>query len=196
MSAPDCTLCELPTDGVDVTDDAGNEFCCSGCRDVYAALGDADVDADAVRERRQASEAGEKANATGDGPGDGEGVPADHEATFLEVDGMHCATCEAFIETVATRTEGVSAASASYVTDTVRIDHDPESVSTDDLAEAVSGLGYSAYDREDAFSRRQADNMATARLAVGVLVGMAVMLQYIVIIYPTYFAFPFYNERT
>lgn len=38
--------------------------------------------------------------------------------------------------------------------------------------------------------------MATARLAVGVLVGMAVMLQYIVIIYPTYFAFPFYNERT
>ncbi|EMA60845.1 heavy metal translocating P-type ATPase, partial [Halorubrum kocurii] len=33
-------------------------------------------------------------------------------------------------------------------------------------------------------------------LAVGVLVGMAVMLQYIVIIYPTYFAFPFYNERT
>jgi Cu2+-exporting ATPase len=196
MSAPDCTLCELPTDGVDVTGDAGNEFCCSGCRDVYAALGDADVDADAVRERRQASEAGEKADATGDGPGDGEGVPADHEATFLEVDGMHCATCEAFIETVATRTEGVSAASASYVTDTVRIDHDPESVSTDDLAEAVSGLGYSAYDREDAFSRRQADNMATARLAVGVLVGMAVMLQYIVIIYPTYFAFPFYNERT
>jgi len=38
--------------------------------------------------------------------------------------------------------------------------------------------------------------MTDARLAVGVLVGMAVMLQYIVIIYPTYFAFPFYNERT
>jgi len=38
--------------------------------------------------------------------------------------------------------------------------------------------------------------MATARLAAGVMVGMAVMLQYIVIIYPTYFAFPFYNERT
>jgi len=109
---------------------------------------------------------------------------------------MHCATCEAFIETVATQTEGVSAASASYVTDTVRIDHDPDAVSTDDLSEAVSGLGYSAYDRDDAFSRRQADNMATARLAIGVLVGMAVMLQYIVIIYPTYFAFPFYNERT
>ncbi|WP_435094351.1 heavy metal translocating P-type ATPase [Halorubrum sp. N11] len=190
MSASDCTLCELPTAGVDVVDDEGNEFCCTGCRDVYETLGDVDVDAEAVRERRRGSEEDEDAE---DAASE---VPADHEATFLEVDGMHCATCEAFIETVATRTEGVSAASASYVTDTVRIDHDPDAVSTDDLSEAVSGLGYSAYDREDAFSRRQADNMATARLAVGVLVGMAIMLQYIVIIYPTYFAFPFYNERT
>ncbi|MGQ3328966.1 heavy metal translocating P-type ATPase [Halorubrum sp. FL23] len=190
MSAPDCTLCELPTDGVDVVDDDGNEFCCTGCRDVYETLGDADVDAETVRERRRSSEAGDA------GDGADAAVPDDHEATFLEVDGMHCATCEAFIETVATDTEGVSAASASYVTDTVRIDHDPGAVSTDDLSAAVSGLGYSAYDRDDAFSRRQADNMATARLAAGVLVGMAVMLQYIVIIYPTYFAFPFYNERT
>ncbi|WP_050031892.1 heavy metal translocating P-type ATPase [Halorubrum halophilum] len=188
--APGCTLCELPTDGVDVVDDEGNRFCCTGCRDVYETLGDVDVDAEAVRERRQGND-----DETGGGAG-GDAVPADHEATFLEVDGMHCATCEAFIETVATETEGVSAASASYVTDTVRIDHDPDAVTTDDLSEAVSGLGYSAYDRDDAFSRRQADNMATARLAAGVLVGMAVMLQYIVIIYPTYFAFPFYNERT
>ncbi|MFC6771157.1 cation-transporting P-type ATPase, partial [Halorubrum pallidum] len=52
------------------------------------------------------------------------------------------------------------------------------------------------YPRDDAFERRRADNMATARLAVGVLVGMAIMLQYVVIIYPTYFAFPFYDERT
>ncbi len=189
---PDCTLCDLPTEGVEVVDDAGNRFCCAGCRGVYDALGDVDVDAETVAERRD-DPAGETDAADVD---DASEVPADHEATFLEVDGMHCATCEAFIETVATRTDGVSAASASYVTDTVRIDHDPDSVSTDDLAEAVSGLGYSAYSRDDAFSRRQADNMATARLAVGVLVGMAVMLQYIVLIYPTYFAFPFYDERT
>ncbi len=187
---PDCTLCELPTEGVDVVDNEGNEFCCTGCRGVYDALGDVDVDAETVAERRD--ETSDEGNDADDSPE----VPGDHEATFLEVDGMHCATCEAFIETVATRTEGVSAASASYVTDTVRIDHDPGAVSTDDLATAVSGLGYSAYSRDDAFSRRQADNMATARLAVGVLVGMAVMLQYIVLIYPTYFAFPFYDERT
>jgi len=183
-----CTLCELPTKGVDVTDDAGNRFCCAGCRDVYAALGDADVDADAVRERRRT-----RGNDEGDADRD---APDGHESTFLEVDGMHCATCEAFIETVATDADGVSAASASYVTDTVRIDHDPDAVAVDDLTETVSGLGYSAYARDDAFSRRQASNMATARLAAGVIVGMAVMLQYIVLIYPTYFAFPFYDQRT
>ncbi|ELZ44452.1 ATPase P [Halorubrum coriense DSM 10284] len=189
-----CTLCELPTEGVDVTDGDGNRFCCTGCRDVYGALGDVDVDADAVRERRQARDGA--ADDGADAPDGDRDVPDGHEATFLEVDGMHCATCEAFIETVATDADGVSAASASYVTDTVRIDHDPDSVTIDDLTETVSGLGYSAYDREDAFSRRQANNMATARLAAGVLVGMAVMLQYIVLIYPTYFAFPFYDERT
>ncbi|WP_096393696.1 cation-translocating P-type ATPase [Halorubrum trapanicum] len=192
-----CTLCELPTEGVDVTDEEGNRFCCTGCRDVYGALGDVDVDADAVRERRRdrggAAEDDGGAGADADGDRD---VPDGHEATYLEVDGMHCATCEAFIETVATDADGVSGASASYVTDTVRIDRDPDAVTVDDLTETVSGLGYSAYARDDAFSRRQADNMATARLAAGVLVGMAVMLQYIVLIYPTYFAFPFYNQRT
>ena len=38
--------------------------------------------------------------------------------------------------------------------------------------------------------------METVRVAVGVLVGMAVMLQYITIIYPTYFDGLFYDERT
>ena len=205
--ADGCTLCELPTEGVDVADTEGNRFCCVGCRDVYDALGDVDVDAADVRaasRSKNGTEAGSGGTEAGSGgtadetpdTHDSADVPSDHEATFLEVDGMYCATCEAFIETVATRTDGVSAASASYVTDTVRIDHDPETVSSDDVAEAVSGLGYTAYARDDAFSRRQADNMATARLAAGVLVGMAVMLQYIVIIYPTYFAFPFYDERT
>ena len=191
-----CTLCELPTEGVDVTDDDGHRFCCTGCRDVYGALGDVDVDADAVRERRRAGDGDADGGEGGDAADGDRDLPDGHEPTYLEVDGMHCATCEAFIETVATDADGVSGASASYVTDTVRIDRDPDAVSVDDLTETVSGLGYSAYARDDAFARRQAHNLATARLAAGVLVGMAVMLQYIVLIYPTYFAFPFYNQRT
>lgn len=179
-----CTLCALPVDGSDVTAD-GNRFCCVGCRDVYDVLGDieADVDVDDVRRARENDV-------------DDSNIPSDHETTYLEVDGMYCASCEAFIESVATETDGVSAASASYVTETARIDHDPDAVSQADLEETISQLGYSAYDRDDAFSRRQADNWEMARIAVGVLMGMMVMLQYVVIIYPTYFGAWFYDERT
>ncbi|MFC6614584.1 heavy metal translocating P-type ATPase [Halopenitus salinus] len=188
--SPTCTLCDLPAR--DVTDGAGNHFCCPGCRDVHEALDSVDdVDAADVRERAASTEG------AGTGAGnDPDPVPEDHESTFLEVEGMHCATCEAFIESAAEAESGVSAASASYVTETVRIDHDPEAVSERDLREAVSGLGYDAYARDDAFRRRRADALATVRLAVGVLVGMMVMLQYVVIIYPTYFGGLFYGERT
>ncbi|OIB59263.1 heavy metal translocating P-type ATPase [Natrialba sp. SSL1] len=184
-----CTLCELPVEGSGVVDD-GNAFCCVGCRDVYDALGDVeDVDAADVRDARTASDATQPSEDTRE-------VPSGHETTFLEVDGMYCATCEAFIESVASNTEGVSHASSSYVTDTARIDHDPETVSVETLKEEISKLGYSAYDREDAISRRRADNWEMGRVAVGVMMGMMVMLQYIVIIYPTYFGGLFYDERT
>ncbi|MFU8866487.1 heavy metal translocating P-type ATPase [Natronococcus sp.] len=178
-----CTLCELPVEGSDVSDAEGNRFCCVGCRDVYDALGDVeDVAPEDVRRQR-----------ADDGVRE---VPDDHESTYLEVDGMHCATCEAFIESAALRTEGVSNADSSYVTDTVRIDHDPDAVSQAELQEAISGLGYSAYDREDAFMRRKADNWMMGRIIVGVLMGMMVMLQYLLIIYPTYFGGLFYDQRT
>ncbi|AHF99664.1 heavy-metal transporting CPx-type ATPase [Halostagnicola larsenii XH-48] len=189
-TADGCTLCELPTEGVDVSDGDGNEFCCVGCRDVYEALGDVeDIEAEDVRERRAESDGDDALEA-------GRDVPDDHEATYLEVDGMHCATCEAFIESAAERTDGVSNASSSYVTDTVRIDHDPETVSEAELRDSISGLGYSAYSRDDAFSRRQADNWAIGRVIVGVLMGMMVMLQYVVLIYPVYFGGLFYDEGT
>ncbi|WP_306059385.1 heavy metal translocating P-type ATPase [Natronococcus wangiae] len=178
-----CTLCELPVAGSDVTDGDGNRFCCVGCRDVHDALGDVD-DLEPADVRRERTEDAERE------------VPDHHEATYLEVDGMHCATCEAFIESAAIRTEGVSDASSSYVTDTVRIDHDPDVVSQADLQEAISGLGYSAYDRDDAFMRRKADNWMMGRVIVGVLMGMMVMMQYLLIIYPTYFGGLFYDERT
>ncbi len=180
-----CTLCELPVEGVDIADDEGNEFCCVGCRDVYAALGD--IEAVELTDVRRARET--------DGT-EPEDPPPEHEATFLEVEGMHCVTCESFIEAAATTTGGVSGAAASYVTDTVRIDHDPDEVSRRQLQDAISGLGYSAYPRDDLFASRQADHWATARLVAGIVVGMMVMMQYIVLIYPTYFEGLFYDDRT
>jgi len=63
---------------------------------------------------------------------------------FLQVDGMHCATCEGFLESVAKDCEGVVDAAASYVTETVRITYDPDCVSKETLCVTLSTLGYSA----------------------------------------------------
>ncbi|WP_440764564.1 heavy metal translocating P-type ATPase [Natronorubrum sp. DTA7] len=184
---PACTLCELPVEESGVTAD-GEAFCCAGCREVYDALGDIEsVEADDVRDARADSSEDDSEERV---------VPDGCETTFLEVDGMYCATCEAFIESVAGEADGVSSVSSSYVTDTVRIDHDPAVASVEELKTEISQLGYSAYDREDSISRRRADNWATGRIAVGVLMGMTVMLQYLLIIYPTYFGGLFYDERT
>ncbi|GAB7119728.1 heavy metal translocating P-type ATPase [Natrinema pallidum] len=181
-SEPGCTLCDLPVSGSTIVEN-GNQFCCPGCRDVYNSLGDIDdIDTEDVRRAQDKSRTDQA-------------VPQEHETTFLEVDGMHCATCEAFIESAATAINGVSAANSSYVTDTVRIDHDPDRVSTATLQDEISRLGYSAYSRDDTFSRRRANNWEMGRVAVGVLMGMSVMLQYLVIIYPTYFGGLFYGER-
>ncbi|MGM0605024.1 MAG: heavy metal translocating P-type ATPase [Halobacteriota archaeon] len=208
-----CTLCDLPAVRGDVVDTEGNRFCCRGCRQVYDALPALnDVDRADVRERvGRVSTAGDSKSTAGDrqaesrpresigdpeAAGDGSTPPDAHDRTFLQVRGMHCITCELFVESVAAGIDGVTDARASYVTETARIEYDPDETSPTELCDAVSGFGYDAFHREDAFESRQADHMATIRVAVGVLLGMAVMLQYVTIIYPTYFGGLVYDDRT
>lgn len=184
MTTTPCTLCELPVAGTEVADGAGNRFCCEGCRHVHAVLGDLDdVGADDVRERVR-----ERPPARP--------IPSSHVTTYLAIDGMYCSTCEAFIESVGANIEGVSDVETSYITETARVTHDPEVAPTEALEAAISRLGYSAYPRDDDRRRREAADWAFGRLAAGVLIGMAVMLQYVVIIYPTYFDGLWYDERT
>lgn len=183
MTTQPCTLCELPTDGVDVTDAEGNRYCCAGCRHVYDVLGGLeDITESEVRERLEADET--------------PAVPEGHTTTYLAVDGMYCATCEAFIETIGSRLDGVSDIEASFITETVRVTHDPERATNDDIEAQLSQLGYEAYPRDDPLRQRDAADWAFGRLAAGVLVGMVIMLQYTVIIYPTYFDGLWYDEQT
>jgi len=65
---------------------------------------------------------------------------------------MYSATCEAYLESLAEDREGVLDAEASYVTETIRVEHDPDTVSKESLRDVLSTLGYTAYLREDASS--------------------------------------------
>ncbi|MFP4174268.1 MAG: heavy metal translocating P-type ATPase [Halobacteriales archaeon] len=163
-----CELCDLPVRDTRVEED-GRAFCCRGCKEVYATLGDVDVEE--VREDED------------------DGRPEDCETAFLHVGGMHCTACEVFVEDRATRHDGVEAASASYATETVRVDYDDDEVSEDELPGAVTGAGYEASHRYDEDARRKKRNEKVGRLVVGGFFGMMVMVWYVFFLYPTYFGY-------
>jgi Cu2+-exporting ATPase len=168
-----CTLCDLPTPDPPVTE-AGVEgtFCCRGCLEVAKTLDDpAETDATAARERLADDEP-----AADD---------ADGDTAFLAVDGMHCATCEAFVEARATDHEGVVAAEASYPSGMAKLVYDPDEVDADTLPGVLSGLGYDASELDRGADRD--DRELTGRLLVGGFFGMMVMLWYVLFLYPTYF---------
>jgi Cu2+-exporting ATPase len=173
-----CTLCDLPTPDPPVTgDDVAGRFCCQGCLVVArtlddAAAADVDVDQAAVRETL----------ADGTDHGD-DAVPADAAESYLAVDGMHCTTCEAFVESRLAADDRVHAAEASYASGLLKLSHD-HAVDASDLAGRVDGLGYHARAVGDEAASDAADQVG--RLLVGGFFGMMTMLWYVLFLYPTY----------
>ncbi|AUG47542.1 copper-translocating P-type ATPase [Haloarcula taiwanensis] len=160
-----CTLCDLPVDAP-VTDDAvEGTFCCRGCLEVARTLDDP------ATETRDAAD-------TGPDPDD-----ADGETAFLSVDGMHCATCETFLEARATDHDGIVAAAASYPTGTMKLTYDADALTESDLTDAVAGTGYGA-----SLQATETDDEyeLEGRLIVGGFFGMMTMLWYILFLYPAY----------
>jgi Cu2+-exporting ATPase len=168
-----CTLCDLDVPAEPVTDpDVPGEFCCRGCLEVARTLDDveeADVDPESVLDA-------------------GDAEDADGDVAYLSVDGMHCSTCELFLETTVTDEAGVRGADASYATDTMRVVYDPEAVTADDIPDLVSGVGYRARPRDA--DREDGDGSETVKFLVGGgFFGMMTMLFYVLFIYPQHFGF-------
>ncbi|MFB6122139.1 MAG: heavy metal translocating P-type ATPase [Haloferacaceae archaeon] len=168
-----CTLCDLPTPDPPFTDDdVDGTYCCRGCLEVAKRLDDvASADATDVRE---ALDGGDDASS------------AEGESTFLAVDGMHCATCEAFLESRATAHEGVHAAEASYPSNLLKLTYDADAVDEVDLRRLVDGAGYRARDLDED-PDEDAETNAVGRLVVGGFFGMMTMLWYVLFLYPVYF---------
>ena len=171
-----CTLCDLPTPEPPVTaPDADGAFCCRGCLEVYRAVGEAN------------GESPEELLATedaADAP-----VPADAATIHLAVTGMHCTTCEAFLEKTAGDHDAVYAADASYTTDVLELQYDDEAATVDELASAVSGLGYRASPVGEDETRARADDareFARMRVFLAAFLGMITMGLYAVFLYPAY----------
>ena len=178
-SPDECTLCGLPVGDDPVTGDGGSAFCCRGCLEIDRTLGEVDeLDAAAVRDRRAGGT--EPASSLDDLDGDD---------AYFAVEGMHCATCEAFLETRAEAIEGVRGANASYASDAMRVVYDPETADEEGVRASISGYGYDARSREDANRDEPRDAALVKFLLGGGLFGMMVMMWYALFLYPTYFGY-------
>ncbi|MWV41582.1 cation-translocating P-type ATPase [Natrialba sp. INN-245] len=179
----ECTLCSLPTPSTPITEpDVSGTFCCRGCLEVHRTL-DGVGDDGVERKVRQRLEGASDPDAESDPE------QFDGEEAFLAVEGMHCSTCEAFLEATASSTAGVQAVEASYATETVRVAYDPDRLEAEDLPEIVSGYGYTARERGTEADDSSRDQALVKFLIGGGLFGMMVMVWYAVFLYPTYFGY-------
>lgn len=177
MSNDTCTLCDLPISGAPVTDpDIDGTFCCAGCLQVYDLLQDLDPEQaeqlrrETIRRKRREREA--------------EAPPESAAEAFLNVDGMHCTTCESFIETMAEREEGIYKIEASYASELVKVYYNAELLSEAELPEIISKMGYRAYPTGSYLGEDQFTQML--RLLIGGFCTIMGLIVYGLILYPLY----------
>ncbi|RJT02999.1 cation-translocating P-type ATPase [Halococcus sp. IIIV-5B] len=181
----ECTLCGSPVgDDPATAADVDGVFCCEGCLATFQRLDETeDVSAEDLHEH------GHDHHAHHEHGSDHEHSEGS-ETAFLSVDGMHCSTCESFIETSATETDGINDAQASYATDMVRLDYDPSTIDRGGLIDAVSKLGYHASDPdEEDEGAEERFEFGRLRLVFGGLAAMAVMMFYAAFLYPVYLGY-------
>jgi len=158
-----CTLCGLPLPKPPVSD-AGHDFCCIGCREVYRAFGE-----DALVQAKVS-------------PRDTALPPGSREA-FLWIDGMHCASCEFLIGKLALKNPGVLDVASSYATATARIAYDPAQVKEAELPRLLSRHGYRARLRGEPAPEHE-EGLDLLRLVSGVTAASLVMMLTFIFIYP------------
>ncbi|MBV6409159.1 MAG: Copper-exporting P-type ATPase [Rhodocyclaceae bacterium] len=160
-----CKLCGLPLPKPPVSD-AGHDFCCIGCREVYRAFGE-----DALA--NHAAKVSPRSTA----------IPAEGREAFLWIDGMHCASCEFLIGKLALRHPGVLDAASSYATATARIAYDPAQVKEAELPRLLSRHGYRARLRGEPAPEHE-EGLDLLRLVSGVTAASLVMMLTFLFIYP------------
>lgn len=186
MSNDTCTLCGLPTPDPPVTNpEIDGQFCCTGCLQVHELLQDLDPE-EAERIRQETVEQRHR-------EWEAEEPPESAAEAFLKVDGMHCATCESFIEAMSRRQNGIYKSEASYASEMVKVYYDPDRVTEETLPQLISKMGYKAYPMDSFFGD---DNFVTmSRLLLGGIFSILGLIVYAMVLYPMYLTgealFPF-----
>ncbi len=191
-----CRLCGRPIAGNDTSRVTGSEFCSAGCEGIADSIG--------VPSKTRSGQITEQASRE---PSEESGT-AETEVvrTHFRIDGMYSVTCEEYLEAIANRQAGVIEAEASYITESVRVVHDPDQSSREAIRDALSTLGYTAFERSNpdnaesidspvqierertGVRKRRSEQFLAFRYAAGLLFGAFLLLPYVAIIYPAHLA--------
>jgi Cu2+-exporting ATPase len=178
-----CRLCGLDSHQAD--------FCCAGCRNVYAILVESGVLASGQNIRETElfqrslrlgliSNASGAAEAVPDAPGE------IREAVF-QVSGLWCASCGWLIEHALMRTRGIVSAEVIFTSDLLKVRYSPQRLPIERIVERVTSLGYRAQEYTG-----QADGSDAERKDLLLRVGIAAFLSlnvmtFSLVVYTSYF---------
>lgn len=177
MKAEHCTLCELEVPDPPIThSEVDGVFCCSGCLHVYKLLQNMEGE-QAEQLRRQTIQ--KRRSEQEQDP-----LPDDYNEAFFKVDGMHCSTCESFVETLANRQDGIYKSEASYASEMIKVYYNSKAVTAESLPGRLSKLGYNVKPVDSSEKNKQLDELA--RIIIGGFFGIIGLLLYVLFLYPTY----------
>ncbi|XPV76260.1 MAG: heavy metal translocating P-type ATPase [Desulfovibrio sp.] len=63
----------------------------------------------------------------------------------IAISGMHCAACSGRIERVLSMADGIDSIAVNLATETMQLSHDPDIISTDEIAEKIKDMGFEAH---------------------------------------------------
>lgn len=116
-------------------------------------------------------------------------VPENAETQVFKIRGMHCASCGVLIDKLLMKQEGIIKASASYGAERLVAEYDPDKITTDEIAEWVGKLGYTAViptdlgemEEEEARERARRLNELKKTVIVSFLIASPIIAYYMLI---------------
>lgn len=184
-----CAHCALPVPAGLIEPDAESQFCCNGCRTVYAILHDQGLDQyyrvrDAVdADARPAKPTHARYEELDDPAFQAATVRTnEHGAceTELLLEGVHCAACVWLIERLPRVLPGVTESRVQIRTRIARVTYDPASTTLSAVARSLDSLGYPVHPARGQAARdarAREDRTFLIRVAVaGALAGNIMLL--------------------
>jgi len=182
-----CDHCGLPVPPSLVREGEEKQFCCGGCRQVYAILHDWGLDGFYRQVEREGAELG-PARVSGRRFDDfdaeelvGEQVKETEggtRRTRLFLEGVHCAACVWLVEELPRALDGVLSVRLNLASAVADVEWDPKEVRLSSIARALDSIGYTPHLRdrvalEDA--RRHEDRVLLTRIGVAAACAMNIM---------------------